>query len=236
MKEIRALLFDVFGTVVDWRTSLIQDFSQWGAPRFPNADWPGLIDAWRAAYIPSMNRVRHGGRRWANLDTLHRESLTDLAPNFGLPTLADPDLTHLVQGWHRLNPWPDSVPGLTRLKRRFIIAPLSNGNLSLLLNMAKHAALPWDTIFAADLFHHYKPDAETYLGAASLLNLPPHQILMTAAHNADLQAAHALGLRTAFIPRPTEYGPNQTRDLTRENTCDFVAQDIEHLAAQLSAK
>jgi 2-haloacid dehalogenase len=230
----KAILFDVFGTVVDWRTSLITGLSAWGAAKYPHANWPQLADKWRAAYVPSMNQVRSGQRPWANLDTLQRESLRALAPTIGLPaTLPADDETHIVTAWHRLTPWPDSVPGLTRLKQATIIAPLSNGNVALLVNMAKHAALPWDAIFATELFRHYKPDPETYRGATALLGLAPHQVLMAAAHNTDLAAAKSCGLRTAFIPRPTEYGPHQTQDQSPTHPWDHTAASIEHLASQL---
>jgi 2-haloacid dehalogenase len=234
--NIKAILFDVFGTVVDWRGSLIRDFSVWGATQGLTVDWPGLVDAWRGAYAPSMNRVRNGSLPWTNLDALQRDSLTEIGPRFGLPA-AVPEAwrDYLVHGWRRLDPWPDSVAGLTRLKARFVIAPLSNGNVALLVDMAKRAGLPWDMVFATELFRHYKPDPETYLGAASLLGLVPAQVVMAAAHNGDLRAARALGLRTAFFARPTEYGPGQTSDLVPEGDWDFVARDIEDLATQLGA-
>jgi 2-haloacid dehalogenase len=234
MPEIRAILFDVFGTVVDWRGSLIRDLSAWGQARSLTVDWPGLIDAWRGAYLPSMNRVRKGEMPWTNLDDLHRQSLGELAPRFGLPaTLDEADRTYLVQGWHRLDPWPDAAAGLAQLRRNFIIAPLSNGNVSLLVNMAKRAGLPWDMVCSTELFRHYKPDPETYLGAASLLGLQPSQTMMAAAHNMDLRAARALGLRTAFIARPLEYGPGQKRDLAAEEAWDYTATDIGDLAHQM---
>jgi 2-haloacid dehalogenase len=235
MNGVRAILFDVFGTVVDWRGSLIADFTAWGAAQGFAVDWAGLVDAWRGAYVPSMNRVRNGARGWANLDTLQRESLDEIGARFGLPAeLHETDRDYLVRGWHRLDPWPDAVAGLTRLKADFIIAPLSNGNVALLVNMAKRAGLPWDMVFATELFRHYKPDPEAYLGAATLLGLPPDAVMMVAAHNADLRAARALGLRTAFIPRPHEYGPGQASDLSAEEEWDIVAGDIEELAVKLT--
>ena len=224
--DVKALLFDVFGTVVDWRTSLIDEF----AGAHPGVDWPGLVDAWRGAYAPSMDRVRKGELAWTNLDTLHRQSLEVLAPRFGL---VDVDLDHMVRGWHRLAPWPDSVAGLTRLKAGFVISPLSNGNVALLVNMAKRAGLPWDLVLSAETFRHYKPDPETYLGAAALLGLEPGQVMLCAAHNADLAAAKACGLRTAFIARPTEYGPGQDRDFGPEATWDYAVESIPALAEAL---
>ena len=227
---VKALLFDVFGTVVDWRTSLIDELSHWAEPRGLHVDWPGFVDAWRGAYAPSMDRVRRGELPWTNLDALHRASLLELAPCFGLGDLDEPTLDWINRGWHRLRPWPDSVAGLTRLKQRFIISPLSNGNVALLTNMAKHAGLPWDLILCAESFRHYKPDAETYLGAAALLGLAPEEVMLCAAHNQDLAAARTHGLRTAFIARPTEYGPNQAKDLRAEADWDHVVSSIEELS------
>jgi 2-haloacid dehalogenase len=232
--EVKALVFDVFGTVVDWRSSLIEDLSAWGAARGLPADWTGLVDAWRAAYAPSMDRVRRGALPWTNLDALHQQSLETLAPRFGLPGLDDASLDWINRGWHRLRPWPDSVAGLLRLKTRYVISPLSNGNVALLTNMAKHAGLPWDLVLCAEVFRHYKPDPETYLGAAELLGLAPNQVMMCAAHNQDLVAAQRLGLRTAFIARPTEYGPHQVRDFAAEGEWDVVVNDFGGLADRLA--
>ena len=230
-----AIVFDTFGTVVDWRGSLIADLSAYGAGRGITADWTALVDAWRAAYHPSMDRVRKGELPWTKLDGLHRASLDKLAVDFGIKGLTEADLVHINLGWHRLHGWPDSVPGLTRLKKKFIIGPLSNGNVSLLLNMAKFAGIPWDMIFGSDLFGHFKPDPETYLGVAKMLDIEPGQVMMAAAHNGDLANARKCGLMTAFFPRPNEYGPNQKRDYAAEQDWDIVAKDIEDLAAQLGA-
>jgi 2-haloacid dehalogenase len=229
----KAIVFDTFGTVVDWRSSLIADLSEYGARKGVNADWTGLVDAWRAAYHPSMDRVRRGEQPWTKLDHLHRASLDHLVKEFGIQGLEEADLDHINRGWHRLHAWPDSIPGLLRLKSRFIIGPLSNGNVSLLLNMAKFAGIPWDMIFGSDLFHHFKPDPETYLGVARMLDVAPNQVMLAAAHNGDLAAARACGLLTAFFPRPTEYGPHQKRDKAAEADWDIVATDIEDLATQL---
>jgi 2-haloacid dehalogenase len=234
-KQPIAIVFDTFGSVVDWRGSLIADLSAYGAKRGIAADWTALVDAWRAAYHPSMERVRKREVPWTKLDDLHRGSLNGLVAKFGITGLTDDDLRHINLGWHRLDPWPDSVVGLTRLKRRFIIGPLSNGNVALLTKMAKHASLPWDVVFGSDLFGHYKPDPETYLGVARLLDLAPCEVMMAAAHNNDLAAARRSGLMTAFWPRPTEYGPHQKRDFVAEQDWDVVAKDIEDLAAQLGA-
>ena len=235
MAELRALVFDTFGTVVDWRGSLIAELTDWGTARGVNADWPALVDQWRAAYQPSMSRVRSGERAWTKLDVLHRETLDRLVSEFGIEGLSEADRQHINTGWHRLKPWPDSIPGLTRLKANYIIGPLSNGNVSLLLNMAKHAGIPWDMIFGSDLFGHFKPDPETYLGVCTLLDLEPSQVMMCAAHNSDLRAARELGLQTGFFPRPGEYGPSQTRDITADGQWTIVATDIEDLARQLGA-
>lgn len=230
-----AIVFDTFGTVVDWRGSLTAELTAFGQSRGVAADWAGLVEAWRAAYQPSLSRVRSGEAPWARLDDLHRASLDRLIAEFGIAGLTEEDRRHINLGWHRLNPWPDSVPGLTRLKRRFTIGPLSNGNVSLLTNMAKRAGLPWDMVFGADLFGHYKPDPETYLGVCRLLDLAPGQVMMAAAHNADLAAARKCGLLTAFFPRPAEYGPHQSRDFKAEAEWDVVAADIEDMAARLGA-
>ncbi len=232
-KQAVAIVFDTFGTVVDWRGSLIADLSAYGANRGIAADWTALVDAWRAAYHPSMDRVRKREVPWTTLDNLHRGSLDMLVAKFGIEGLSEDDLRHINLGWHRLNAWPDAVPGLTRLKRRFIIGPLSNGNVALLTKMAKHAGLPWDMVFGSDLFGHYKPDPETYLGVAKLLDVAPGEVMMAAAHNNDLTHARECGLMTAFFARPTEYGPHQKRDFTAEQDWDVVAKDIEDLATQL---
>jgi 2-haloacid dehalogenase len=234
MSDVKALVFDVFGTVVDWRSSLIADFTKWGSSQGISADWTALVDAWRRAYMPSMDVVRHHPERgFAKLDTLHRQSLEVLIEKFRIIGLSDADLRHLTLGWHRLHPWADSVGGLTRLKTKYIISPLSNGNVALLTNMAKFAGLPWDLIMSAELFEHYKPDPQAYLGAAALLNLKPEQVMMVAAHNNDLEAAQKLGLKTAFVPRITEYGPHQSRDFKADGEWDVVADDFADLAKRM---
>ena len=232
-KQPVAIVFDTFGTVVDWRGSLIADLTAFGRERGIEADWPALIDAWRAAYHPSMDRVRKGLQPWTKLDDLHRASLDKLVAEFGIKGLTEQDLVHINLGWHRLNGWPDSVTGLTRLKTRFVIGPLSNGNVSLLTYMAKHAGLPWDMVFGSDLFGHFKPDPETYLGVAKMMDLAPDQVMMAAAHNADLGNARKCGLLTAFWPRPTEYGPHQKRDFSAEHDWDIVAKDFGGIADKM---
>ena len=233
---VRALLFDTFGTVVDWRGSLLADVAAFGRSRGITADWTWLVDEWRAAYVPGMDRVRRGELPWTTLDDLHRASLERLVDAMGLAGRLTPDdLAELTRLWHHLRPWPDAVDGLRRLKTRFLIAPLSNGNFSLLTNLAKHAGLPWDAVFGADLFQHYKPDPETYLGAGRLLDLAPAEVMMVAAHQSDLRAARVLGLATAFFPRPTEYGPRQDRDTDADEPWTVVACDLGDLAGLLGA-
>jgi 2-haloacid dehalogenase len=234
VSTVKALVFDVFGTVVDWRSSLIADFTTWGATRGIKADWTALVDAWRGAYVGSMDDVRkHPERGYIILDQLHRRSLEKLVALFSIQGLNEADLHHLTMGWHRLHAWPDSVAGLTRLKKKYIIGPLSNGNVALLTNMAKFAGLPWDLVLSAELFEHYKPDPETYLGAARLLGLEPQQVMMVAAHNGDLNAAQKLGLKTAFVARPTEYGPLQKLDFEATGDWDFVAKDFGGIADRM---
>jgi 2-haloacid dehalogenase len=234
LSGVKALIFDVFGTVVDWRTSLIGDFTVWGNRRGINADWTALVDGWRAVYAASMDEVRkHPERGYVILDRLHRQSLERLVEQLSISGLDDADLHYLTMGWHRLHAWPDSVGGLTRLKTKYIIGTLSNGNVALLTEMAKFAGLPWDVILSAELFEHYKPDPETYLGAARLLCLAPEQVMMVAAHNHDLKAAQKLGLKTAFVARPTEYGPLQKYDFEAKGDWDIVAKDFGELAVRM---
>ena len=234
ISAVKALVFDVFGTCVDWRTSLIDDFTKWSAKRGVNADWTALVDGWRAVYMASMDEVRkHPERGYQILDTLHRASLEKLVAQLGIKGLTEDDLHYLTMGWHRLHAWPDTVSGLTRLKTKHIISPLSNGNVALLTNMGKFAGMPWDLILSAELFEHYKPDPETYLGAAKLLCLKPGEVMMVAAHNGDLKAAQKNGLKTAFVPRPTEYGPLQKYDFEATGDWDVVAKDFNGIADKM---
>ncbi|EKS40056.1 haloacid dehalogenase type II [Afipia clevelandensis] len=234
MSEIKALMFDVFGTVVDWRSSLIDNFTAWAARKGIKGDWTALVDGWRGAYMPSMDVIRKRPESdFVILDDLQRQSIEPLAAKLGITGLSPADFDYLTKGWHSLDPWPDSVSGLTRLKTKFIISPLSNGNVALLTNMAKYAGLPWDLVLSAEVFRHYKPDAETYLGAAKILGLTPGQVMMVAAHNNDLAAAQALGLKTAFVPRVTEYGPHQNRDFKADGNWDYVVTDFNDLADKL---
>jgi 2-haloacid dehalogenase len=234
ISAVKALVFDVFGTIVDWRSSLINDFTAWGDNKGIKADWTALVDGWRAVYAASMDVVRKNPQNgYVILDTLHRQSLEKLVAQLSIAGLTDADLHHLTMGWHRLHGWPDSVPALTRLKKKFIISPLSNGNVALLTNMAKFAGLPWDLVMSAELFEHYKPDPEVYLGAAKLLCLKPEQVMMCAAHNNDLKAAQKLGLKTAFVARPTEYGPLQKYDFEAKGEWDVIGKDFNEVADKL---
>lgn len=230
---MRLLLFDTFGTLVDWRTSLIAIFTDFGRQKGRQLQAAEIVDRWRMAYEPMMDRVRTGKLPWTDLDTLHRLSLTEMLPDFQLSDLTATEIDQLTLGWHQLSAWPDSVAGLTRLRRKFILSPLSNGNFSLLVDLSKFAGLPWDAILGADLFKHYKPDRETYLGACQLFKTAPAEVMLVAAHNYDLKAAQNLGLKTAFVARPTEYGPRQTKDFGPEGSWDFVAHNMIELAGLL---
>ena len=228
--QVRALVFDVFGTVVDWRSSVAAEVRALGWPVDPAA----FADAWRAGYVPAMQAVRDGRLPWMHIDALHRRILDALLAERGLAP-PEAEVAELNRVWHRLAPWPDSVAGLQRLKAQFPVCTLSNGNLRLLLDMARHAGLPWDTLFSAELFGHYKPDPEVYLGAARLLDLPPAQVLMVAAHPRELRAAAACGLKTAYVPRPLERGPGGVMEPWTPGEFDVVAEDFMALAAALGA-
>jgi 2-haloacid dehalogenase len=230
---IQALTFDVFGTVVDWRSSLIREGEALGKARGLRVDWARFADAWRGLYQPQLERVRSGQIPWTPLDDLHHQALDRLLVDFGITGLSETEIAHLNRAWHRLDPWPDTVPGLVRLKRRFILATLSNGNVARIVNMARRAGLPWDAVLGAEVARHYKPQPEAYLTTASLLGLRPEQCLMVAAHNGDLAAAAAVGLRTAFVARPTEHGPGQQSDLKPARDWDVVADSFVDLAARL---
>ena len=232
----KALIFDTFGTVVDWRGSIIEQGRAWSKTRGVEIDWAGFADRWRAGYAPAMEKVRKGELPWTKLDDLHRMILDQLLMEFRMmPSLTEQDKDYLNRVWHRLKPWPDSVAGLTRLKKKFTIAPLSNGNVALLTDMAKHAGLPWDLILSAELARHYKPDREAYLTAVDLLGLKPQEVMMCAAHISDLNAAHSFGLLTGFIHRPNEYGPARQGDKANPGQFDIVSKDILDLASQLGA-
>lgn len=238
LETVRALLFDTFGTVVDWRGGIAREVAGFlrrhGLPGEPER----FADEWRARYQPAMEVVRTGNRPFTRLDVIHRENLDYVLRAWGLdPGAFDPaELDELNRVWHRLDPWPDSVPGLRRLRRRFLIAPLSNGNIALLTNMAKRAGLPWDCILGAEVVRAYKPQPVAYLGTAEVLGLRPAECMMVAAHNDDLAAARACGLATAFVLRPTEHGPAQTTDLSAEQPWDVVIGDLVTLADALGCE
>jgi 2-haloacid dehalogenase len=235
--EIKACVFDVFGTTVDWRSSVSRE----AAAFFSEKSITGINPVefaveWRKLYQPSMEQVRSARRSWTILDVLHRESLLALLQRYGIRGLSEADIDHLNRAWHRLDPWPDVVEGLTRLKRKVIIAPCSNGNIALMVNMAKRAGLPWDCVLGAETARAYKPMPEAYLSACRLLGLAPAQVMMVAAHNGDLKAAKAQGLATAFVARPTEHGPEQQTDLAPDASCvDIAPRDFIELAAKLDA-
>jgi 2-haloacid dehalogenase len=227
---VRALLFDIFGTCVDWRSGIAREVGEVARKKGVPVDGIAFADAWRANYQPSMERVRSGQRPWTILDVLHRETLDSLLPRFGLETLNEEERGDLTRAWHRLDPWPDVVEGLIRLKQRYIISPLSNGNVGLLANMAKRAGLPWDLILSAETSRAYKPLPASYLNAVAMLGLTPGEVMLVAAHNNDLAAARSQGLRAAFVARPTEHGPKQTTDLVATEEWDLVASDFRDLA------
>ncbi len=228
--KVKALLFDVFGTVVDWRGSTIRELTSFGRGRGLEADWTRFADEWRSLYQPAMEEVRAGRRQWTILDDLHRESLLQLLETHGIRGLAAHEIEHLTTIWHRLDPWPDSVGGLHRLKSRYIIGTLSNGNIGLLSRMAKRGGLPWDVVLGAEPVRAYKPLPECYRGNAALLNLEPHEVMLVAAHNGDLKAAANAGLRTGFVLRPSEHGPGQSIDLGAEEAWDVVADSFHGVA------
>ena len=234
INEINALVFDVFGTVVDWRMSIAREGKALARRKnITHVNWLEFADEWRAGYGPSMNRVRQGELPWTRIDDLHRMILDELLNKYGIEGLTEDEKRDFNKAWHRLDPWPDSLAGLTRIKQRYIIATLSNGNVGLLTNMAKYGGLPWDCILSAELVRHYKPDPETYLMAADMLGLKPSELLMTAAHKDDLKAARAQGLKTAFVSRPLEHGHHHEVDTSPEDWIDVFANDIEDLALKM---
>lgn len=230
---VKALVFDVFGTVVDWRGGVARTFAAFPPTR--HLDPFALADAWRARYQPAMEEVRSGRRPFARLDTLHRENLDLVLRESGadLSGVSEADLDDLNRAWHRLDPWPDVAMGLHRMRRRFFLAPLSNGNIVLLANMAKRAGLPWDAVLGAEAARAYKPRPEAYLNTCDILGLRPEEVCLVAAHNGDLAAARGCGLKTAFVPRPLEHGPGQRDDLAPAQDWDWVAPDFVALEAAL---
>ena len=223
---VQVLAFDVFGTVVDWHGSIVREMQA----LYPAVDADAFALAWRMGYQPAMQRVRSGELGWTRIDELHRLILDEILPRFGLTHLGEAARQHLNRVWHRLDAWPDSAAGLARLKRRFTITPLSNGNIGLLTNMAKRAGLPWDCVLSAEVFRAYKPDPATYLGAAQVFDLRPEQVMLVAAHHDDLEAARACGLRTAYVERPLELGAAHVKDVSPQPGNDLHVASLEALA------
>ncbi|MEZ5823388.1 MAG: haloacid dehalogenase type II [Geminicoccaceae bacterium] len=223
---VDALLFDVFGTLVDWRGSIARELST----LLPGIDGDAFARAWRGRYQPSMERVRSGARGYVRLDVLHRENLLETLDEFAVTGLDEERIDHLNRVWHRLSPWPDVVEGLARLKKKYILAPCSNANIALMTRLARHGGMSFDTVLGAEPTRSYKPMRETYLGSADLLDLPPERCMMVAAHNDDLAAARACGLKTAFFPRPGEYGGSDVRNREASSDWTFIARDLVDLA------
>ncbi len=236
LQDIKALTFDIFGTVVDWRSSIIREGQLLGKKNKLKVDWAKFADRWRDGYMPVMQRVRAGELPYSKIDDLHRIILDGLIKDFDLDSLSPKEVENLNLVWHRLMPWPDAVPGLNRLRGRFVVASLSNGNMSLLVNMAKNAGLPWDCVLSAELTGHYKPDKQVYVKAADLLSLKPSQILMVAAHPIDLRAAAKVGYRTALVLRPLERGTERGLTFKPDPTeFDLTVTDFWELAKRLKA-
>jgi 2-haloacid dehalogenase len=229
LNSIKVLSFDVFGTVVDWHGSLVREIDKLKL----DVDSSEFVLAWRAGYKPAMQRVMSGELGWTLIDDLHRMILDEILQQFNIKTLNEDQKRHLNKAWHRLNAWPDSVEGLNRLKSKYTICTLSNGNIGLLTNMAKKAGLPWDCILSAEVFGKYKPDPGTYLGVATVFDVVPEEVMLVAAHQNDLQAARECGLKTAYIERPLEYGVSQIKDVSPNSENTLHARDIVELADML---
>ncbi len=230
---LRAVLFDVFGTVVDWRASIAREVQAALADHRVSIDSDTFADRWRALYQPAMSRVRSGEIDFVPLDELHRKNLDQVLEEFSVDHLSESETAYLNLAWHRLDPWPDVVVGLQRLKTGYVIGTLSNGNIALMVNMAKRGQLPWDVILGAEVARAYKPQPQAYLGSAQALGLAPGECMLVAAHNDDLKAAAQCGFRTAFVERPFEHGPDQQSNLVAEGDYDHIARDFVDLAVQL---
>ena len=233
--EIKALTCDTYGTLVDWRGTIIDELCAFGVARGLDGDWETFLAAWKSCYRPGMESVNRGEWPWTTIDVIYRRRLDELLPRHGITGLSEAEIEHLNRVWWRLRPWPDSVAGLARLRRRYIISPLSNASFAGMVHLARFAGLPWDCILTAENAKRYKPAPEVYLTAIELLGLAPGEVMMVAAHNYDLAAARSHGMRTAFLPRRTEYGPGQSTDLVPESDWDVVAKDMEDLARALGA-
>lgn len=231
----KALIFDVFGTLVDWRGSVSRQLAPVLAGKGIGLDPAGLADEWRAEYDPSMAPIRDGRRDYTALDLLHRENLEVILARHGLTDrFSDAEKAHLARAWERLDPWPDVLPGLSAMRKSALLAPCSNGSISLMVRLARHAGFSWDAVLGAELARNYKPHPSVYLAAVAALGLQPHQVMMVAAHNGDLKAAADNGLQTAFVPRPTEHGPGQTTDLAASGDWTLVASDLADLAERIA--
>jgi len=237
LENVKVILFDTFGTIVDWRGSIARKGERFAADAgITGVDWEAFARAWRAGYQPGMQRVRSGERPWTSIDAIHRERLDEILGEFGIAEATDEATRRAMNlWWHQLDPWPDSVPGLTRLKAKYLISPLSNGSTVLLAAMAKRAGIPWDFVFASDTFKAFKPQPETYLGAIELLGLEAGEVMMAAAHNDDLEHARSHGMATAYINRPYEYGEDQTRDFQADSDWDIIGETVEDVARAMGA-
>ena len=235
LKNVKAMTFDVFGTVVDWRSSIAREAKMMGEQKGFDFDWDNFADKWRAGYGPSMNKVRTGELPWTKIDVLHRMILDELLSEYNITNLTESEKDHFNRAWHRLDPWPDSVPGLTELKKNYVISPLSNGNVALLVNMAKYGGLPWDTVLSAELAQHYKPDPEAYQSTSEFLGFPIEQNMLVAAHKNELKSAKGQGMMTGYIPRPKEHGPNTTVDSNPEDYIDIIGENFVDFANKMQS-
>jgi len=235
LENVKVLLFDTFGTVVDWRGSVARKGERLARDKdISGVDWDAFARAWRAGYKPGMARIQSGERPWTAIDVIHRERLDEIVSEFGIDdALSEEDRQAMNLWWHQLDPWPDCVPGVIRLKKSYLLSTLSNGSIIGLSSMAKRAGLPWDFVFSSDVFKAYKRDAAVYLGAIELLGLEPDQTMMVAAHNDDLAAARSHGMQTAYINRPYEYGPDQTKDFDATEAWDVIGESMEDLASAM---
>ena len=235
LSQVKAMTFDVFGTVVDWRSSIAREIQDIGQKKGFDLDWNSFADEWRSGYAPSMNKVRNGEMPWTKIDTLHRLILDELLSKHKISNLSEEETDGLNRAWHRLDPWSDSVEGLTLLKKDYIISSLSNGNVALLVNMAKYGGLPWDMVLSAEIAKHYKPDPESYLSTSEYLGLPINRVMMVAAHKNDLKSAKSNGMMTGYVPRPKEHGENTVVDYAEEAYIDIMADDFIDLSKKMSA-
>ena len=235
LSQVKAMTFDVFGTVVDWRSSIAREIKEMGQKKGFTLDWNSFADEWRSGYKPAMDKVRNGELPWTKIDTLHRMILDKMLIKHQISSLSEEEKDYLNRAWHRLDPWPDSVEGLTLLKKDHIISSLSNGNVALLVNMAKYGGLPWDTVLSAEIARHYKPDPEAYLSTGEYLGLPINQVMMVAAHKNDLKSAKSNGMMTGYVPRPKEHGINTVTDYDDEDYIDIIADDFIDLSKKMSS-